>query len=206
MQLLSLLAVAVSAVLAQSSSSAASGSASASASPATASASSAAAAATTTAAASGDTCTTSAGGAISIINPLSGSSYAVGSTMSITWDVLGSDTTFDSSKIAFGVVDATNSANAVFVQGSYIAQNVVVSTAATSGTVPSVLSNGVKYSVRSEYLDGTHWRYCFSPIFTVTGGVVTTTAAASNKTVTTTSSGNVAVLAAGAVAVAALAL
>ncbi|KAJ3119691.1 hypothetical protein HK100_000190 [Physocladia obscura] len=155
---------------------------------------------------SGDVCTTSDGGSISIITPLLNEVETAGGSLSITWSVLGYDYTFDSSKISFGVVDATNPDDAIPIANSYIVQNVTVSDGSAKGPVPSVLVSGKSYGVRSEYLDGSTWRYCYSPVFTVAGGSVasSTTKTAATASTISSSAQSVAGIAIAVSAVAAL--
>ncbi|KAJ3198922.1 hypothetical protein HDU82_000865, partial [Entophlyctis luteolus] len=136
--------------------------------------------------ASGDVCTTSGGGYITIINPLANQTVNAGKNMTITWNIGGSDATFKAAAISFGVVDASNPNDALAISNSYIAQSVPVSAQQVSGPVPSVLTTGKPYAVRSEYHDGSTWRYCFSPTFTVVGSAAATTAASGGSATSVT--------------------
>ncbi|KAJ3119690.1 hypothetical protein HK100_000189 [Physocladia obscura] len=129
-------------------------------------------------------CTTTAGGSIQIITPLNGTIESSSSNMTITWNLLGSDTTFNAASISFG--DATNPNSATPISNSYIVKNVKVTAGTASGPIPSSLSANIPYGVRSEYLDGTTWRYCFSPSFYVTSSSSSSSSGSSGSSGLTT--------------------
>ncbi|KAI8606927.1 hypothetical protein BC830DRAFT_1175907, partial [Chytriomyces sp. MP71] len=133
-----------------------------------------------------DTCTTTKGGRLSIITPLTGASIAAGSAFTITWNLENSgDTDFNDKAAAFDLLDASNPNNAATIASLVISpSNATFKSAQASATIPVNTKQVSKYALRSAYLDAdSKWRYCFSPQFTVTGlGVAVTTAPASNAT------------------------
>ncbi|KAJ3059892.1 hypothetical protein HDU98_004084, partial [Podochytrium sp. JEL0797] len=123
-----------------------------------------ASAATTVATGFGNTCTTSAGGSISIISPLRDSVNQA--TLSIAWNSNGIDPVFQGAGLEFSLVEAAN-AQSIIELTFVSAATPLVSTGMAVVAIPASVATGSNYALRSEYKDGTQWRYCFSAIFTI---------------------------------------
>ncbi|KAJ3074568.1 hypothetical protein HDU98_010931 [Podochytrium sp. JEL0797] len=152
---------------------------------------------------SGNTCTTSAGGSISIISPLKGSVNQANATLSITWNSNGADPAFQAAGLAFTLVDATNVNNALPIsQLSFVpAAQPLVSAGKAVVAIPASVATGSNYALRSEYKDGPQWRYCFSTVFTINAAAPVAVPVATTK-----SGASAAYVAAAGAVVAALAL
>ncbi|KAJ3025998.1 UNVERIFIED_CONTAM: hypothetical protein HDU68_006370 [Siphonaria sp. JEL0065] len=155
----------------------------ASSSTSAAAATSSGAAATTTAAAPAGTdgCTTKDGGRISIISPLQASVNQAGANVAITWNSNGLDSAFQAATIGFSIVDATNPNNAQPIAALSFATPPTTASGKATALIPATLPTSSKYALRSEYKDGSTWRYCFSTVFTINGAAAATTAPVSTS-------------------------
>ncbi|KAI9343225.1 hypothetical protein BDR26DRAFT_1006464 [Obelidium mucronatum] len=151
----------------------------------------------------GPTCITSGGSWLYMISPYAGATLAAGQPFEISWDVCGQDPTFLKSTISFEIADASIPTNVQSISAGQLtfAQPPVVSSLKTTATVPSGLTAGTKYTIKSSYSDAlsNKWVFCFGNTFTVSGG----TGSVANATVIATKkSGADRVSAAAAAAVA----
>ncbi|KAJ3067986.1 hypothetical protein HDU98_008820 [Podochytrium sp. JEL0797] len=128
-----------------------------------------ASAATTVATGFGNTCTTSAGGSISIISPLRDSVNQA--TLNIAWNSNGIDPVFQGADLAFSLVISQEATNAQPIsERTFVpATTPLVSAGMAVVAIPASVATGSNYALRSEYKDGTQWRHCFSAILTIYG-------------------------------------
>ncbi|KAJ3074567.1 hypothetical protein HDU98_010930 [Podochytrium sp. JEL0797] len=116
--------------------------------------------------------TTSGGSFISIIQPLTNSSFQVGQSMQITWSVGGTASSeFEAAPLTFTIDNASNPNNVVTAPNgalTFTKQPVVGDLMATVN-VPNVAA-GIAYTVKATYKDTNKNVNWYSPIFRVTGG------------------------------------
>ncbi|KAJ3060583.1 hypothetical protein HDU99_005857 [Rhizoclosmatium hyalinum] len=126
-------------------------------------------------AAPGDGCQATSGASISIIYPTKGAVVAAGTPLTVTWDVIGGDSTYNAIPLTLVVADATNPGNIRPLSGGTIASNVTISAGKVTGTVPASVPAG-NYTVEAQFRDtvGGKQLVCFSPVFSVTPAAVAT--------------------------------
>ncbi|KAI8610360.1 hypothetical protein BC830DRAFT_1146205 [Chytriomyces sp. MP71] len=145
-------------------------------------------------------CKMASGAYLSIVTPYTGSSFAPGDKLDISWQMLGTqDPAFATLQVSFEIDDASNPNNAVAVPNGKLsfATQPLAGDLKASAVVPASIPNGKAYTVKSIITDGALGpKECFSPQFAILKGGVAASgtsvaAQGTNKAVAPTTQANV---------------
>ncbi|KAJ3068884.1 hypothetical protein HDU98_008024 [Podochytrium sp. JEL0797] len=118
---------------------------------------------------------TSFGSGISIISPLTGSTYRVGQMMQITWSLTGNpNDAFNKANISFEINEVVDENNVFLAPNGALSFKVqpVVGDLTAETSVPNITS-GKKFTVKGVYKDTSNLVFWYSPTFSIEGTLTT---------------------------------
>ncbi|KAJ3068880.1 hypothetical protein HDU98_008020 [Podochytrium sp. JEL0797] len=118
---------------------------------------------------------TSFGSGISIVSPLTGSTYHVGQTMQITWALTGTpNDVFNKANISFEINEVVDENNVFLAPNGALSFKVqpVIGDLTAETSVPNITS-GKQFAVKGVFKDTSNLVYWYSPTFSIEGILTT---------------------------------